>query len=396
MCSGSDIQIMKLVYCLLITLSACSAFAEPAWWTKQKRDCNLPTSLSYNAWVAQGSPCNSGGGGSYTPPAPTYNYEAERRAQEAAAAERQQEEAERQRAEQERLGKERRVEQERRQREVEFNQNKVHAVNSLKGVGPTGSQLKSAGNIQDNSARAFGLKGIGDTDIKNVQQDRAVRDLGGTDAAWKQLNAAAYLAGLSLKNSSDPVESAYLAEQSARAMNGDPLGVVVPAAAARPHAERSAASATAYQAVTKHIMGELKTRTAELAEKKKQVVESNQKKEAAKKETQVAREQVEKLELESKQPKPLTVAATAPPEADKAKDDALAKAKAALLAAQQSEAETTRAEERAVSEARFSEQKINSTLVGLKDLNANPDLAESMLAKLQPAPTTTPATNPTQ
>jgi hypothetical protein len=309
-------------------------------------------------------------------------------------------------------------------RHAQFQSDKANALKSIKGVNPTGSQLKSAGYVQDYSSGGFGLKGIGDTDIKNVQQDRDVRDLGGTDAAWKQLNAAAYLAGLSVRNSSDPVESAYMAEQAARAMNGDPLGVVVPAAEARPGAARSGASGTAYQAVTKHIMGELKTRTAELAEKKKKVVELNQQKETAKKETQVARDQVEKLELELKQPKPPAVAATAPPEADKAKDDTLAKAKddalakakddalakakedalakakakakAALLAAQQSEAEITRAEERAISEAKFSEQKINSTIVDFNTLNANPNLAESMLPKFQPAPTTTPATNPTR
>ena len=329
------------------------------------------------------------GGGTY--PAiqqPSGPSQAEIAAQQAEA-ERQRQQVETDRLEREAAEQRAVAEAKERERQAEFKITQANAIKSLKGVTPTGSQLKSAGNIQDNSPRGFGLKGIGDTGIKDVKPDHAVRDLGGTDAAWKQLNAAAYLAGLSLKNSSDPVESAYLAEQAARAMNGDPLGVVVPRADPRPGAERSG---PAFQTVTKHIMAELKTRTTELAEKKQKVVESNQKKEAAQKETKVAREQVEKLELELKPPQLAAVATTAPPVADKTKSDALAKAKAALLAAQQSEAETTRAEERAVSEAKFSEQKINETLNMSSDLNQNPGNAKFMLDKLQAA--TAPAPTP--
>jgi hypothetical protein len=179
-------------------------------------------------------------------------------------------------------------------------------------------------------------------------------------------------------------------------MNGDPLGVVVPAAPAGPQAERSAASLAAYQAVTKHILGELKTRTAELAEKKKKVLETRQKRKTAKQETTAARERVEKLELELKQPPLAAVVAAARPGADKVKDDALAKAKAALLAAQQSKAETARGADKADAEAKFSEQQINSTLINLNDLNKNPELAESMRAKLPTTTTTTPATTPTR
>jgi hypothetical protein len=31
---------------------------EPAWWTQQKKDCNLDPKLAYNTWVAKGEPCN--------------------------------------------------------------------------------------------------------------------------------------------------------------------------------------------------------------------------------------------------------------------------------------------------------------------------------------------------
>ena len=46
---------------IFFTLSNFSAIAaEPAWWTQQKIDCGLPSSLAYEDWVAEGSPCNSG------------------------------------------------------------------------------------------------------------------------------------------------------------------------------------------------------------------------------------------------------------------------------------------------------------------------------------------------
>lgn len=50
---------MKNIFLLFLLFSSTTNYAqEPAWWTKQKKDCNLPPSLAYNTWVAQGSPCN--------------------------------------------------------------------------------------------------------------------------------------------------------------------------------------------------------------------------------------------------------------------------------------------------------------------------------------------------
>lgn len=48
-----------------LTLPEASA-EEPAWWTAQKRKCNLPSSLDYNSWVENGSKCS---GASPRPPA---------------------------------------------------------------------------------------------------------------------------------------------------------------------------------------------------------------------------------------------------------------------------------------------------------------------------------------
>jgi len=73
---------MKLLYCLLVTLSVFSAIAaEPAWWTQQKINCGLPPSLDYETWRAQGMPCPRGGGG-YSGPSPQ-EIERQRRQNEA-------------------------------------------------------------------------------------------------------------------------------------------------------------------------------------------------------------------------------------------------------------------------------------------------------------------------
>jgi hypothetical protein len=54
---------------LTILMSTASVYGqEPAWWTKQKRDCGLSPSLAYNTWVAQGMPC--GGNRNQAPPTP--------------------------------------------------------------------------------------------------------------------------------------------------------------------------------------------------------------------------------------------------------------------------------------------------------------------------------------
>ena len=114
--------------------------AEPAWWTQQKRNCGLPSSLAYNNWDGR---CNSGGSTS----APSGNAEAARRAQEEAA--------ERQR-EAERIERERLAE-EKRQKDAAFIRDRDAAANTLKGsTGTNTSSLKGLSGADNH-----GLKGSG-------------------------------------------------------------------------------------------------------------------------------------------------------------------------------------------------------------------------------------------
>lgn len=61
-------RIIALFVFSFLAFPAVSTAAEPAWWTQQKRNCGLSPGLAYNTWVAQGSPCNSGGSSSSSAP----------------------------------------------------------------------------------------------------------------------------------------------------------------------------------------------------------------------------------------------------------------------------------------------------------------------------------------
>lgn len=57
-------RIIGLVIILVLAFPLASTAGEPAWWTQKKRECGLSSSLAYNTWVSQGSPCKKGGGSS--------------------------------------------------------------------------------------------------------------------------------------------------------------------------------------------------------------------------------------------------------------------------------------------------------------------------------------------
>lgn len=146
---------MLAVACLTSTPAMAG---EPGWWTRQKRECNLPANLAYNNWDGQ---CNSSSGGSAA--TPSYDYGAAQRAQQAAEA------AERQRQEEAaRLERQRRAE-EKRQKDAAFIRDRDAAANSLKGS--SGSALNHLKGLSgaDNS----GLKGssfdLGGSDLKGLK-----------------------------------------------------------------------------------------------------------------------------------------------------------------------------------------------------------------------------------
>ena len=88
--------------------------------------------------------------------------------------------------------------------------------------------LKGANTIHDHSSRTFGLKGVGDTGIKDVRPDRDLRDV---STAWKQLHCSRELASYALKAARktggqvDLAEVRYLANEALNALNGVQLGV---------------------------------------------------------------------------------------------------------------------------------------------------------------------------
>lgn len=151
---------------------------------------------------------------------PQPDYEAER--QRPAEIERQ-----RQRElEQQRL---REQEEARRRREEEFIRQRDEAVRSLRGVTPTDPGLRGVETIQDRTSPLFGLKGVGDTGIRDIKPDRSPRDV---STAWRQLHCAAEITGYALASAKprdgrvvDLNEVRYLADEAIRALNGERLGV---------------------------------------------------------------------------------------------------------------------------------------------------------------------------
>jgi hypothetical protein len=119
---------------------------EPQWWTDQKRACGLSSSLDYQTWTQQGSPCPAGDGGNSNSDAAAARAAA---AEAEAAAKRQRDaEIERQRIDAE--NERRRAEAE---RQAKFDHDKAEALGELKGIASSGDVDSPAG-----------LKGVDSTD----------------------------------------------------------------------------------------------------------------------------------------------------------------------------------------------------------------------------------------
>lgn len=139
-------------------LAATPAMAdEPAWWTQQKRDCGLPSSLAYNNWDGQ---CNSSPSGSAA--VPSHDYEAARRAQEAATERQRQEEADRIRREQQ-------AAEEKRQKDAAFIRDRDAAASTLKGsTGSAMNQLKGFAGTDNSGLKGSGFD-TGNTGLKGLR-----------------------------------------------------------------------------------------------------------------------------------------------------------------------------------------------------------------------------------
>ena len=167
---------------------------EPDWWTKQKRDCNLPSNLAYNNWDGQ---CNSSTGGPSS--APSYDYEAERRAQEAAAERQRQQEAA------DRIERERQAEI-KRQKDAAFIRDRDAAANTLKGSSNSAlNQLKGLSGT-DNS----GLKGSSDFDSDSSGL-KGLKD--SVNSGQKSRSKPAPHTDTSVVDARVPMDGAYLTNQ---------------------------------------------------------------------------------------------------------------------------------------------------------------------------------------
>lgn len=140
----------------------------------------------------------------------------------------------RQARERQRLEDKRRAEQARKEAEAAESQRRFiaerdAAAQSLKGG--TGTPFFGAGALKGGAPAG--------ATIRDIKPAADVRDLGGAQAAWKQLNCAASLSGsafaaLTRRTGPDYDEFSYMTGQATNALNGDPLGVQCPAAPAMP------------------------------------------------------------------------------------------------------------------------------------------------------------------
>lgn len=270
-----------------------------------------------------------------------------------------------------------RITHEKNRKQQEFESDKADAINSLKGVNLDGPILKTGRTIIDNTPRGFGRGGLGDTGIKDVRPDQDVRDLGGPESAWKQLNGAAYLAN-SAVSKSDPTEMLYLAIQVTMVMNGESLGVRLPEFKAMPRPATSSTPGAEYREATKLILADVSRKAAVLVEKARRVDELAKTKAVAETATKTARETLANTPLSPGQPATPGGAPRVLP-----KPSAMEEARAALRAALQAEADANRAVERADAEAKLTAQQINSSLRELEALDKNPGLAPAIVLQMR-------------
>lgn len=144
------------------------------------------------------------------------------------------EEVGRQTREREQQEEARRQEQARRQaeeaeRQRRYNADRDAATATLKGG--TGTPFFGAGAL-----RGAPPAGVG---IRELKPETSIRDLGGPQAAWKELNCAASLSGSAIgalrgRAAPDYDEFSFLTREATNALNGDPIGVQCPAAPPMP------------------------------------------------------------------------------------------------------------------------------------------------------------------
>lgn len=213
-------------------------------------------------------------------PGPTYpsrDYEAERRAQEAAAAERQRQQDEADRIERQHRQEEAdRIERQHRQEEADriaaekkrkeeeqakFIRDRDEAIKKIKGSSGT-SVSPTNGGLKGSSPVNTGLK-----ELRGV--DRVTRDTQGTQTAWKQLHCAAEVAGFALAalgQRGDYCEFGALSVEAMKSLDGQRVDVVCTAAPPFPDVSGRAVDMEQGKQAQKTIL----SRAAAIAERMKQ------------------------------------------------------------------------------------------------------------------------------
>lgn len=136
---------------------------------------------------------------------------------------------ERERQEQARRQEEARRQAEQAERQRRYTADRDAAAGTMKGG--TGTPFFGAGSMK-------GAPPAGGA-IRELKPAAKVRDLGGAQAAWKQLNCAASLSGtafasLHRRTGPDYDEFSYMTREATNALNGDSLGVQCPASPTMP------------------------------------------------------------------------------------------------------------------------------------------------------------------
>jgi hypothetical protein len=164
-------------------------------------------------------------------------------------------------AEAERLEREHLAE-EQRKKNAEFIRDRDATARTLKGGAIGITAAPNDGGLKGSSTHDTGLKELRGS-------DRAVRDVQGPQAAWKQLHCAAALSGYAFAALSKPVpgkpaenfqgpdyqEFSFLAGQALNALNGQPLGVACPAAPPFPDLKGRAVDMDQVKEAEKKLLG---------------------------------------------------------------------------------------------------------------------------------------------
>lgn len=151
---------LSIFLLLFLGYSICVCAQEPAWWTKQKKDCGLSSSLAYNTWVAQGMPCNVAKPSGNSPSTNSSSDESEALRKKEEADKKAKEEAD----------KKAKAEAEAKKKTEEENKK---ALERMKGSSSKDFGIKTAatdnGGLKGEPASNFGLKSIGQKENEEKQ-----------------------------------------------------------------------------------------------------------------------------------------------------------------------------------------------------------------------------------